>query len=324
MGSLVKPGHHQENKLTSTLVIGGAGYIGSHLLPILLATGRNVTVLGRKKSPLHKLPPEVSYVSGDFGQRELIDELLGSHEEVIHLAYATIPNTSFDNPLADLLQNLPPVVQLFIEAAKHDCRLLLVSSGGTVYGQAETLPIQESHPTNPISPYGVTKLTLEKYAYLYAVTHGLNVVCVRPANAYGPGQRPFSGQGFIGTAIASALRGEPIKIFGQQGTVRDYIYVSDLAAGIVSALEKGRTGALYNIGTGVGMSNMEVLQAIAPLLQEAGVGLRVEYLPERVFDVRANVLDSSRLILDTGWMAQVKLSDGLVKTYEWIKEYLDV
>ena len=308
---------------TNTLVIGGGGTIGSHLVPMLLATGRSVTVLGRKESPLHKLPTGISYVSGDFGQREFITELLDSHEEVIHLAYATIPNTSFDNPLADLLQNLPPVVQLFIEAAKRDCRLLLVSSGGTVYGQAETLPIQENHPTNPISPYGVTKLTLEKYAYLYAVTHGLNVVCVRPANAYGPGQRPFSGQGFVATAIASVLRGESVKIFGREGTVRDYIYVADLAAGIVDVLEKGRVGEAYNLGTGIGLSNMDIMRVVAPILEEAGFESRVEHLPERIFDVRANVLDASKLTRETGWVPEMTLKDGLRKTFEWVREYLD-
>ena len=207
----------------NTLVIGGAGYIGSYLTAQLLATGRKVTVLGRSLKPLNELPNGVNYVAGDFGQHDLITSLLDRHQEVIHLAYATVPNTSFENPLADLLQNLPPTVQLFSEIAARNIKLVLVSSGGTVYGEAQRLPIKETHPTKPISPYGVTKLTLENYAYLYAATHGLKFVCVRPANAYGIGQRPFVGQGFISTAMASVMRGQPIKIFGQNGSVRDYI-----------------------------------------------------------------------------------------------------
>jgi UDP-glucose 4-epimerase len=129
---------------------------------------------------------------------------------VIHLAYATVPNTSFDNPLADLLQNLPPTVELFSKVAERSGRLILVSSGGTVYGQAVQLPILENHPTNPISPYGVTKLTLEKYAHLYAVTKSLKVICVRPGNAYGVGQYPYIGQGFVSTAMAS-IRGVSVR-----------------------------------------------------------------------------------------------------------------
>jgi UDP-glucose 4-epimerase len=148
----------------------------------------------------------------------------------------------------DLLQNLPPTVQLFSEAAVRGTKLLLVSSGGTVYGEADELPISETHATKPISPYGVTKLTLENYAYLYAATHDLKFVCVRPANAYGIGQKAFVGQGFVATALASAMRGMPIKIFGHCGTIRDYLYVSDLASGIVSALEHGHLSETYNLG----------------------------------------------------------------------------
>ena len=172
---------------------------------------------------------------------------------------------------------------------------MLVSSGGTVYGEANELPVPETHPTKPISPYGVTKLTLENYAYLYAATHGLKFVCVRPTNAYGVGQRPFGGQGFIATALASTMHGQAIKIFGQNGTVRDYIYVSDLASGIVSALEKGCLSETYNLGSGVGLSNMDVINAIFPLMKAIGCDICVENLPERTFDVEANVLDSTKL-----------------------------
>ena len=247
------------SSVIGTLVIGGAGYIGAHLVPQLIGTGRRVTILGRGAVPAHGLPAGAAYVIGDFAQRELVRDLLESHQEVIHLAYATVPNTSFENPLADLLQNLPSSVQLFSEVANRGAKLVLVSSGGTVYGEASELPIRETHPKRPISPYGVTKLTVESYAHLYAVTHGLKFVCVRPANAYGVGQRPFIGQGFIATAIASAIKGIPIEIFGKTGTVRDYIYVSDLASGIVSALDHGHLSETYNIGSGVGLSNLEIV-----------------------------------------------------------------
>jgi len=307
----------------NTLVIGGAGYIGTHLIPDLLATGRRVTVLGRSASPLQKLPEGAAYVSGDFGQRDLIGGLLDRHQEVIHLAYATVPNTSFENPLADLLQNLPPTVKLFSELADRGGKLVLVSSGGTIYGEAIKLPIREDHPTKPISPYGVTKLTLENYAYLYAVTHGLQFVCVRPANAFGVGQRPFLGQGFIVTAMASAMRGIPIKIFGQRGTIRDYLYVSDLAAGIVSALEQGRLSETYNLGSGVGLSNMDVIKGITPLMKELKCEVCVEHLPERAFDVKANVLDSAKLQAHTAWKPKVEFNDGLRRTCEWLRKYHD-
>jgi len=285
----------------------------------LVDTGRRVSVLGRRTIPAYRMPQGVAYVNGDFAQLDLISGLLDRHHEVIDLAYATVPNTSFENPLADLLQNLPPAVQLFPEVAARGGKLLLVSSGGTVYGEAITLPIDEDHPTKPISPYGVTKLTLENYAHLYAKTHGLQFVCIRPANAYGVGQRPYVGQGFISTAMASAMRGEPIKIFGPIGTVRDYLYVSDLAEGMVSALENGRLLETYNLGSGVGHSNMDVIKAISPLMKKCGCEVHVEHLPERAFDVKANVLDSTKLLSDTGWKPGVEFDKGLHLTCEWLK-----
>ena len=308
-----------KSNTTNTLIIGGAGYIGMHLVPQLIATGRHVTVLGRSSKPRCKLPDGAAYVVGDFGQHDLISRLLDVHQEVIHLAYATVPNTSFENPLADLLQNLPPTVQLFSEVADRGAKLVLVSSGGTVYGEAVKLPILETHPTKPISPYGVTKLTLENYAYLYAATHGLKFVCVRPANAYGAGQRPFVGQGFIATAMASAMRGIPIKVFGECGTIRDYLYVSDLASGIVNALLKGRLSETYNLGSGIGMSNLDVIKAFEPLMYKIGCKVQLENLPERAFDVKANVLDSTKLQKHSGWQPKIDFVEGLRLTYEWLR-----
>lgn len=290
-------------------------------MPLLQSSGRKVTVLGRKPRPLYPLPEGAVYVQGDFGRLDLLRSLLDHHQEVIHLAYATVPNTSFDDPLADLLQNLPPAIQLFSEMAIRNCKLLLVSSGGTVYGEAIKLPLTENHPVKPISPYGVTKLTLENYAHLYSITHGLRHVCVRPSNAYGIGQQPFVGQGFISTAIVSAMQGKSIRIFGQNGTIRDYIYVADLAAGIVSALDHGKVGETYNLSSGVGMSNLDVIAAMTPLMLEIGCGVSVEHLPERAFDVRVNVLASSKLQADTGWNIKVGFIDGLIKTRNWLNGF---
>jgi UDP-glucose 4-epimerase len=285
----------------------------------LVETGRGVTVLDSRAIPPDHRPPGVAYVHGDYAQLDLVNGLLDRHQEVILLAYATVPNTSFEHPLADLLENLPPTVKLLPEVAVRGRRLLLVSSGGTVYGEAIRLPIDEDHPTRPISPYGVTKLTLENYAHLYAKTHGLQFICVRPANAYGVGQRPDLGQGFISTAIASAMRGERIKIFGRIGTVRDYLYINDLAAGIVSALEKGHVSETYNLGSGVGYSNLDVIKAIAPIMNALGRKVYVEHLPERVFDVRANVLDSTKLMSASRWKPEVTFDAGLQLTCEWLR-----
>lgn len=306
----------------STLLIGGGGYIGSHLVPMLKASGRQVTVLGRRAQPAYSLPADVAYVEGDFADETLLCRLLDIHQEVIHLAYASVPNTSYDDPLTDLRQNLYPAIALFTELAARNGRLVLVSSGGTVYGNALSVPISEAHPTHPISPYGVTKLTLEHYANLYAVTRGLQYVCVRPANAYGVGQRPFAGQGFIAAAMGAALRRKPVSIFGATGTVRDYLYVEDMARGIMHVLEFGKASETYNLGSGIGLSNIDVIAAMRPLMLEVGIEMAVEHLPERAFDVKVNVLDATKLRGDTGWVPEIPFVEGLRRTRDWLLEVL--
>lgn len=305
--------------MSRCLVIGGGGFIGGHLVPRLVAAGRAVTVMGRSVVPRVALPERVNYCAGGFEDGDLMRDLIGANDDVIHLAYATVPNTSFDNPLGDLLENLPAAVRLFSEVAAQGKRLLLMSSGGTVYGEGTRLPIAESHPTLPISPYGVTKLTLERYAFLYSITHDLNVICLRPSNAFGEGQRPFAGQGFVANAMAASMRGDSVKIFGPQGTIRDYIHVGDLADAIVRVLEHGERGETYNIGSGIGRSNLEVVDAMRPLLAEMDCELRIEHAPARVFDVRANVLDSTKLARRTGWQPRVTFEEGLLRSRDWLK-----
>jgi UDP-glucose 4-epimerase len=172
-----------------------------------------------------------------------------------------------------------------------------------------------SHPTAPISPYGITKLAVERYAAMFHEVSNLDVVIVRPANAYGEEQRPFAGQGFIATAIHSILQRRELTVFGPHGTIRDYIHVSDVAAGIHAALDHGTPGAIYNVGTGVGSSNREVLDRIAPMAAMMGLDIRVKTLPERAFDVPANVLGSGRLHAVSDWRPDVALPDGLERVW---------
>ena len=302
-----------------TLLIGGNGYIGSHLSPLLAENGREVTVLSRNSMGELSYLPNIKYEKGDFSNQKLISELVAEHDEVIHMAYATVPNTSFDDPLSDLLHNLPATIQLYSEVAKKGCKLFLISSGGTVYGEAMHLPIDESHPTNPISPYGVTKLTLEKYAYLFAKTNHLKFISVRPANAYGEGQLPNKGQGFISNALTSVLNSKPIDIYGERGTMRDYIYVKDIATAISALLDSGHLYETYNVGSGIGKTNADIVDLIKKMVDSLGYNVQVRNLPERLFDVKANVLNSEKLTKHTGWQPKISLEDGLERTLNWLK-----
>lgn len=299
-------------------LIGGSGLIGSFLVPVLQASGREVVVLD-PRIPARRLDG-VEYVAGHYEDADLFARTLSGCEEWIDLAYATQPKTSFDDPLHDLLGNVPAAVALFKRAleSKHLRRVLFVSSGGTVYGPSTHWPIPESAPTQPISPYGITKLTIEKYAFMFHRTCGLPALVVRPSNAYGPGQMPFTGQGFIATAIGSVLSGRAIPVFGGGQTVRDYLYVDDLARGILAVLEHGQPGEAYNLGCGVGLSNMQVLEALTPIARDHGHELVIDPQPARGFDVPVNVLDIAKVGAATGWSPRMPFAEGLARTWDAI------
>lgn len=300
-------------------VIGGAGFIGRQLVSMLVDSGRNVQVVGRSRDLAHALPKGALYTSCDSNDHEMLKKILSDATEIIDLSYATVPKTSFDNPLYDLQANLTPSVKLFDMARNISKlkKLLIVSSGGTVYGNTSKSPTQEDAPTNPISPYGITKLAIERYAQMYQTMFDVPTLVLRPANAYGIGQRLATGQGFIAAAIAAATNNSKVSIYGARGTVRDYIHVKDIAAGILASLDLGAPGETFNIGTGVGHDNLQVLDLIRPLAQLAGNDFGVEILPTRKFDVPENILCSQKLSLKTGWKSTINLKDGIEEVWHY-------
>ena len=303
----------------TTCVIGGGGFIGQAVCVALLERGRNVVIVGRENTAPAELAARVRYFRNEPGLNEaVLRQALSLADEVIDLAYATVPGTSFQDPINDILVNLPEAVRLFELASEFALRKFVwVSSGGTVYGRTRAERIAESHPTQPLSPYGITKLAIEKYAHMYFESRALPIVCVRPSNAFGPGQRVYAGQGFVATAIASVLDAREITLFGEHGTVRDYLHVADMARGIVAALEHGQAGEVYNIGSEVGLSNRQVLDALAPLAAAAGLALRVRAAAPRPFDVPTNVLDCGRLRTVSGWRPGRTFTEGLADTWAW-------
>ncbi|MDB5966730.1 MAG: nucleoside-diphosphate sugar epimerase [Polaromonas sp.] len=308
-----------------TCVIGGGGFIGKHLVSLLLGSGRDVVVLGRRRNRPEGLDGRANYVSCDYSEREQLDVALAGCCEIVDLAHATVPGTTFANPVVDLVKNLPASVGL-LEAAtglRGLKRIVMVSSGGTVYGPVESLPVDEDFPTRPISPYGIAKLTVEKYALMYQVLKDVPAVIVRPANAYGLGQKPFTGQGFIATAMGCILKRNEVTVFGSEGTIRDYIHVMDIATAILCTIDKGVNGATYNIGSGVGLNNVQILEAIQPLAQLGGYEIRTVFLPARGADVPANVLNSERLRKSTGWSPKVGLTEGLAEMWNDLRAPLD-
>lgn len=303
--------------MKNSLVIGGNGFIGRHVTDLLCQSGRDVTVLGRSLEASPELHPSARYISGDYGNRSLLRSLLCPGCEVIDLAYSTVPKTSYEDPSYDLLSNLPISVGLFQEALEAGVgRLIVVSSGGTVYGPTDQLPIREDHPTLPVSPYGITKLTTDRYAFMFHRNTGLPVVVVRPANAYGESQRTGTGQGFIAAAINAVLSDREIEIYGERGTIRDYIHVADVASGIIALLDHGKDGEVYNMGTGIGTSNEEIVKLLEEFAARVDISVHKKILPSRKFDVQANILDSSKLKSECFWSPLIPLRVGLERVWK--------
>lgn len=302
------------------VILGGGGFIGGRLVPRLAEDHNNtILVIGRSAVPAAPLPPNVSYVSGSISDESFLREVINGGEHVLHLAHSTTPKTSFEDPIADIDSNLQGTVSVFKVAGEVGVdRLTYVSSGGAVYGHSQYVPVDEKHPTNPISPYGICKLAAEKYAQMYAQIAALPLIVVRPSNPYGPGQMGERGQGFIGSAINRIISHEPVIVFGERGTVRDYIYIEDVAEGIISAMHHGLIGATYNIGSGVGLDNMGVLEELVKLLPNGlAAEVKINVLPRRPYDVDVSILSYDALMKDSGWKPKVDIRTGLRLALDW-------
>lgn len=297
-------------------LIGGLGFLGRSLINQVLDCGMIVRVVDIVRHVPRELENKIEYYSGDYGNADFLASAVDRCDTVVLLAYATAPKTSFDDPSVDMVANLSPALRFFEVAANFPIKkIIVISSGGTVYGAASSLPIAEDHPTNPISPYGITKLAIEKYALMYYLTKKLPVIIIRPSNAYGERQRAFAGQGFIATAVASVLEGKTISVYGKPGTVRDYIHVEDIASGIMGVLQKGKIGESYNLGTGIGNSNDDILEIISRCAKTDGYVMKVQEEPARAFDVPINILSKDKLQKTTGWKDTISITEGIKRVW---------
>lgn len=301
--------------MSSCLVLGGAGFIGSHLAEALLQAGHRVRIFDRPH--LDRLPGflqrrEFEVFTGDFLNPRSLSPALEGSEIVFHLVSTTLPKTSNDNPMYDVESNVMGTLRLLELCRQQRVRkMVFASSGGTVYGVPRSVPIDESHPTDPTCSYGIHKLAIEKYLQLNHRLHGLDYCVVRPANLYGPRQRLDIAQGAVAVFLDRALRGQPIQVWGDGSVVRDYLYVGDAAEALVKAAAYQGEPKVFNLGSGVGTSLKQLINEIEALL---GRALAVEYAAARALDVPANVLDASLAARHLGWTARTPLAEGLRRT----------
>ena len=273
----------------TTLVLGGTGFIGSHLVQRLFYD--NPRVFLRKRA--------------DFSHYRAVDKMVEGCTVVYHLINATLPYSN--DASYGLGANVASTLNLLNSCVDHEVKkVIFTSSGGTVYGQTGGFAVNESDPTDPISFYGVTKLAIEKYLHAYRAQFGLDYCILRIANAYGPGQT----KGVIPRLFHCAMTGEPFELWGDGSVMRDYVYVDDVVDALIEA--RNQEG-VFNIGTGVGVTILELIERIENLTRKP-VNLNVSQ--GRKVDVAANVLDFSKALRTFRWAPKTLLADGLKKTYE--------
>ncbi|MGV1003168.1 MAG: NAD-dependent epimerase/dehydratase family protein [Candidatus Nanopelagicales bacterium] len=297
------------------LVLGGTGFLGSAICGRFAAAGWRTCVLSRDPARPGSLPPQVRVVIGDAGRAQDHEDLLPPGAHVVYAVGALNPQESNADPTGAVRQSLQPLVG-FLEylRGRRDINFTFISSGGTVYGEPRHLPVGVDHPTDPITAYGILKLTAEKYVGMYRRLYGVNGRTVRVANAYGPGQPVGRGQGVIGALIHAAMTGVPGVIFGDGSSVRDYIHVRDIAEALygLAQLPSEQVPEVVNVGSGIGHS----VKAVHELLCEvAGRELPVEYRTWRGFDVSALVLDTTPLRELTG-LTPRDLRSGIADCWE--------
>ena len=305
------------------VLLGGAGFIGTNLLIALAKDQDNaITVVDRDRSFFSHVDamrlPNVSFVASDLTADADYDGLLRGQEIVYHLVSTTVPTTSNQHIAQELAVNAVLSANLFEACVRQKVKkVVYFSSGGTVYGKEAACPLDERTPTNPITAYGVQKITIEKLLYLYNYMHGLDYRIVRLANPYGPYQRPNGVLGAVTTFTYKALKGEEIQVYGDGSVVRDYIYIDDAVRGVLNIVNGSDSHRTFNLGCGYGTSIKQVLETIGRVLD---IELKVRYTEARKVDVPVNYLDIKRYEAAYGGLKPLSLEEGIQKTAAFMKE----
>lgn len=304
------------------LVLGASGFIGGHLIASLAESGHQVVAYARHFDTNHSISADsnIEYVTGDFCNEQSWDKLLSGVQVCYHLISTTVPKSSNDDPIADVTGNIIGTLHFLEAAKKKNVRIVFASSGGTVYGRINTDSIDEHHPTDPLCSYGITKLAIEKYLLLYRELHGMRSVVLRIANPYGEGQQPDAIQGAVAVFMGRVLRGHTIDIWGDGSVVRDYIYVQDVVQAMIAASEYGGRLNVFNVGSGVGVSLLELLAMIEQVTAKKA---DIIFHPSRSFDVPRNVLNITAAQKELEWTPQIPIIEGLKKTALWMQEKIN-
>ena len=309
------------------ILFGAAGFIGTNLI-IQMAKNQNnvITVVDRNKSYFEVLKtmsiPNLRILESEMSVGTDFERLVEGQDVVYHLISTTVPTTS-NKTIPDELSANVLMSSFLLEACvrKEVKKVVFLSSGGTVYGKEAKCPLNEDTPTNPITSYGVQKITIEKLLYLYNYMYGLDYRIIRLSNPYGPYQRPNGILGAVTTFTYKALKDEEIIVYGDGSVVRDFIYIDDAVDGIQRIVNGDSKYKTFNLGCGYGTSIKRVLDNIEKAL---GKNLNIRYTENRKVDVPINYLDISRFESEYGKLEPIDLESGIKRTAEFMKRFYKI
>lgn len=304
------------------LVTGAAGFIGSHVVDAYVAAGHDVVAVDNLVTGLREnVNPEARFYEADIRGLDTLTEVFTREQPEIvnhHAAQVNI-RVSVERPVYDAEVNVAGTVSVLEAAARCGARkVIFISSGGAVYGNADTRPTPEDAFPRPISQYGAAKLAGEAYCHVYHVTRGLTFTILRYANVYGPRQNPGGEAGVTAIFARMMLEGRQPTIFGDGTKTRDYVHVADVAAVNVAVLEAGDLG-VFNVGTGVGMSDRQVFDAVARAAGYEGEPRLSDFRPGEVMH---STLDCSRAREVLGWHPAVAMAEGVRGVVEYQRQQM--
>lgn len=306
------------------LVTGGAGFIGSHVVDRLIERNMIPIVVDDLSSgKLENLDPKALFYHQDINDQEMMRRVFSTHRPryIFHLAAQISVSKSVREPIEDAMMNILGSLRLLELAAEFGAEKFIFSStGGALYGDnVAEVPTPETEPARPLSPYGISKLSVENYLRFYSNKHNIRYISLRYGNVYGPRQDPDGEAGVVAIFAKKMLRKDAVSIFGDGECVRDYVYAEDVAEANVCCLAKVEDD-IFNIGTGHGTSVNDLFNLMSSV---TGYGKDSIYEDARPGDLRKSVLDISKVGARLNWKPRVKLEDGLVNTVEFFREELD-
>lgn len=303
--------------MTGVLVIGAAGFIGRNVVQHLLDCNRTVVAMDIK--PLapgtFRGESKLTWAAGPADDRTAMSTALKSCSMVVYLVSGSLPATANEHISHEVQHHVAETLAVAEFCEQHGVKsFIFSSSGGTVYGLDSEVPIPETAETRPRNAYGVSKLAIEHYLRLITELRSMRTLSLRISNPYGIGQVAKRAQGFVAAAMNAAWSGETLTIWGDGSSIRDYLFVSDVANAINIALDYTGEASVINIGSGCGNTQRDIISGIEQISNRS---INVDYTPSRGIDVRSNVLSIEKAASELAWRPKVDLSQGLLQTWEW-------